>query len=236
MGRLPSLAVALRRSAAAASIAVALALSACDAPSSGGAPTSRSEQVMASGGAPTTAPAPTAQAHAPASAAPRARKLLCDGDGNARGRTLPKMTLAHVEASGALPLEGAMPPARGRWTWINFWAAWCGPCKEEMPRLAAWQSQLTKQGALVRFAFVSLDDDSRQLHDFLEKQPQDGVRSSLWLPEGPNRTGLLAGLKMKSSPELPEQALIDPTGRVRCFVEGAVDDSDFAEIAEIVTH
>jgi hypothetical protein len=39
---------------------------------------------------------------------------------------------------------------------------------------------------------------------------------------------------MQSAPELPEQALVDPTGRVRCFVEGAVDDGDYAEISALV--
>jgi hypothetical protein len=39
---------------------------------------------------------------------------------------------------------------------------------------------------------------------------------------------------MNAAPELPEQALIAPDGRVRCFIEGAVDDSDYAEIAALV--
>jgi thiol-disulfide isomerase/thioredoxin len=228
MGRLPP----LIRSLPLAWLAVA----ACDAPSGAGAPAPRSEQVIATGAQPSATPPPPA-ANAPAHATTPARgKKLCEGDGNATGRTLPKLTLAHVEAPGAPRLDGALPPARGRWTWMNFWAAWCGPCKEEMPRLVTWQDKLGKAGAPVRFIFVSLDDDERQLQDFLEHQPPDGVRSSLWLPEGPNRTGVLSSLRMKSGPELPEQALIDPTGRVRCFVQGAVDDGDYAEIADIVAH
>ena len=145
------------------------------------------------------------------------------------------MALSHVEAPGAARLDGTSPIARGSWTWINFWAAWCGPCKEEMPRLLAWQDKLAKAGSPVRFVFVSLDDDERQLEQFLEHQPQDGMRSSLWLPDGPARAGWLGSLRMKSAPELPEQALVDPTGHVRCFVEGAVDDGDYAEIAGIVS-
>ncbi len=231
MGRLPS----LKQAALRATVSVIFAgLAGCDPPSSGGAPTARSEQVVASvarASSPVPSAAPTMTAHPPVQA-----RRLCDGDGNARGRTFPRVTLPHVEAPGAAALDGVLPPGRGRWTWVNFWAAWCGPCKEEMPRLVAWQDRLAQAGTPVRFVFVSLDDDDRQLKSFLGNQPQDGIRSSLWLPDGTSRTTLLGGLKMTSSPALPEQALLDPTGRVRCFVEGAVEDGNYAEIADIVSH
>jgi hypothetical protein len=37
-----------------------------------------------------------------------------------------------------------------------------------------------------------------------------------------------------TNPELPQHALVDPDGRVRCFIEGAVEDADYAEIAALV--
>jgi thiol-disulfide isomerase/thioredoxin len=226
MGRLPSLSWVT-------AAALAWAVVACDA-SSGGAPVARSEQVAATGGSPDSASQAPAAATTHAVAPARKRKL-CDGDGNAKGRTLPKLTLAHAEAAGASPLDSTFPPARGSWTWVNLWAAWCGPCKEEMPRLVAWQDRLARAGASVRFLFVSLDDDRRQLQDFLDHQPADGLRSSLWLPEGSSRSSVQTALRMGSSPELPEQVLVDPVGRVRCFVQGAVDDGDYAEILDLVT-
>jgi thiol-disulfide isomerase/thioredoxin len=145
------------------------------------------------------------------------------------------MTLPVVDTPGAPLNDGTVLSPRGQWTWVNFWAAWCGPCKEEMPRLTAWQTKLAQAGAPIRFAFVSFDDDSRQLSAFLQRQPATGLKSSLWLEEGPKRTSLLASLKMKDPPNLPTQALVDPSGRVRCFVEGAVEDGDYAELAEIVS-
>jgi thiol-disulfide isomerase/thioredoxin len=147
---------------------------------------------------------------------------------------MPKTAPGRVEATGGPRLPASVPVAHGAWTWINFWAAWCAPCKEEMPRLLAWQDRLARAGTPVRVAFVSLDDDSRQLEQFLGQQPTDGVKASYWLGDGPARAAWLSSLKMKSSPELPEHALVDPTGRVRCFIEGAVEEGDYAEIAALV--
>jgi hypothetical protein len=43
----------------------------------------------------------------------------------------------------------------------------------------------------------------------------------------------MKSLRMTDS-GLPEHALVDPEGRVRCFIEGAVEDADYAEIATLV--
>jgi thiol-disulfide isomerase/thioredoxin len=118
--------------------------------------------------------------------------------------------------------------------WINFWAAWCGPCKEEIPRLLGWRDRLAKAGAPMDLVLVSLDDDERQLDLFLEAQPADGLRTTLWLPEGSGRTTWLKSLRIRPDAELPEHVLVDPTRRVRCFIEGAVEDGDYPEIAALM--
>jgi thiol-disulfide isomerase/thioredoxin len=141
---------------------------------------------------------------------------------------------SHAEAAGAPVLGGTLPPRRGRWTWINFWAAWCKPCKEEIPRLVGWRDRLASAQSPISLVFVSLDDDARQLDAFLERQPADGLRSTRWLPDGRARNAWMTSLRMKSAPELPEHALVDPEGHVRCFIEGEVEDGDYAEIAALV--
>jgi thiol-disulfide isomerase/thioredoxin len=114
---------------------------------------------------------------------------------------------------------------------VNFWAAWCGPCLEEIPRLKQWETQLS--GSL-RVVFVSLDDDPRQLGQFLQSQPIDGLRHTYWLTEGREREEWLTAAGLKGDPELPVHLLVDPNGRIRCTIRGAVDESDYADLAALV--
>lgn len=45
---------------------------------------------------------------------------------------------------------------RGQIVVINFWATWCGPCQEELPRLS--QIAASYAGKPVRFVFISIDE------------------------------------------------------------------------------
>jgi thiol-disulfide isomerase/thioredoxin len=210
-----------------------LALAGCDDHASS-ATSRRSDQVIATGAAAPSPSAPPSVTATPRTTTTAHPGKLCQESGNPNGRQLAKMAASHAEAPGAQPLDGVLTRPNGPWTWVNFWAAWCGPCKEEMPRLVDWSRRLTKAGTPMRLVFVSLDDDKRQLDRFLDEQPADGVRASLWLPEGPARASWLKGLRMSETPDLPEQALVDPNGHVRCFIEGAVDEGDYPEIAALV--
>ncbi|MBI5538110.1 MAG: TlpA family protein disulfide reductase [Deltaproteobacteria bacterium] len=223
MGRLPALIPA------SGTVVLALTLCACDdAKKPNPAPPSnkRNDAVLASpsSSAPRPAPAPSA------AASPTKPHALCAG--GSLNRAMPTDKLGHAEAPGAPSLGDAIAVGDSRWTWINLWAAWCVPCKQEMPILLRWQAKL---GSSMRLVFVSLDDDERQLMKFLESQPATGVRTSHWLPDGNVRENWLGAMKLKSSPQLPVQILVNPAGRVHCIIEGAIEESDFAQVSAIVT-
>ena len=44
----------------------------------------------------------------------------------------------------------------GRLVVVNFWATWCGPCQEELPRLK--QLAASYAGKPVTFIYISIDD------------------------------------------------------------------------------
>jgi thiol-disulfide isomerase/thioredoxin len=190
--------------------------------------TGRANAVAAKDTASATAPAAVPVS---ASAPPRPPRQLCVGQ---TPRPAPKGGLKTAAASSVDPPPDKLPLGVGKWVWINLWAAWCGPCKEEMPRILGWQEKLRTAGVLIDVAFVSLDDDERETHRFLDAQPASGVRATYWLPEN-ERGAWLGGLGLKGgATQLPVQALVAPSGQIACVIEGAVEDSDYAAIASFV--
>ena len=177
-------------------------------------------------------PTSTAGAHAAPTAAPGPPRQLCVGQSP---RPAPKGTLKTAAAPGDSPPAGQIAFGVGKWTWVNLWAAWCAPCKEEMPRLVGFQRKLSDAGVLIDLVFVSLDDDERQLERFLSAQPKSGgVRASYWLPEGDLRTSWLGALGVQNKAELPVQALVAPSGQVSCVIQGAIEDRDYPALAALM--
>jgi peroxiredoxin len=79
---------------------------------------------------------------------------------------------------GQRPPDVALPDVDGRIqslaTWqgqlvvVNFWATWCGPCREEMPMLDATQKRLAARG--VQVVGVA-EDGTSETRAFLAEHP-----------------------------------------------------------------
>ena len=58
---------------------------------------------------------------------------------------------------------------RGQVLYVDFWASWCGPCRESFPWMNRMLNQYQKDGLII--VAVNLDKDKADAQDFLKKVP-----------------------------------------------------------------
>jgi thiol-disulfide isomerase/thioredoxin len=190
----------------------------------------RSDAVVAAPGA-APQPAATQAVSKPASDAPAApRGPLCASKPNT---PLPK---TKVSGMGSLtsPFAGGTPAQRGL-TWVNLWAAWCEPCKKEIPLLFQFQKDLKAKGTSIELNFISIDDDPRQLQRFLDTQPPQGIKQTYWLKEGSEREEWLPEAGLSPDPRLPVHLLVNAEGQIFCRIEGSIEAGDLEAVRSAFT-
>ncbi len=55
---------------------------------------------------------------------------------------------------------------RGKVILLDFWATWCSPCQEEIPRFVEWQGKYGNQGFQV--IGISMDDNPKPVQGFVQ--------------------------------------------------------------------
>jgi peroxiredoxin len=106
----------------------------------------------------------------------------------------------------------------GKVVLINFWAAWCTPCAEEVPQLVALQDKYRAQGFQV--IGISMEDRDSALRDFYRKYKMNYPVAAGSAKIAESYGGILG---------LPTTFLIGRDGRIRAKYPGL---ADFAKLEQ----
>lgn len=101
---------------------------------------------------------------------------------------------------------------QGKVVVLHFWASWCPPCVQEMPRMEKLAKSLEDSNFIV--IPLSLDRDKAAIQVFNDEHQMD---MPLWLDSG---SRAMNTLKLRG---LPSTMIIDHKGQVVAIREGAVD-------------
>ena len=125
--------------------------------------------------------------------------------------------LSSIDESG---YRAMLKSNAGQVTLVDFWATWCAPCREEMPRLAELDGRLREKG--FHLVTVSADDpgQERAALDFLKKS---GIDGTAYLRRAKDDDKFVNAVDPKWSGALPALFLYNRQGKLVQAFTGETD-------------
>lgn len=125
----------------------------------------------------------------------------------AAGEKAPDFTVQDLEGN-----KVALSDFRGKLVFLNFWATWCPPCREEMPSMERLYRSM--EGKPFKILAVSVDNNVGVVERFRKGR---GYTFPVFIDE----SGKVAALYRTTG--VPETFIISPEGTIRAKFIGPVD-------------
>jgi len=131
--------------------------------------------------------------------------------GSLEGKTAPEFKLKRFDGQ-----EVNLANYRGKIVFLNFWATWCDPCKEEMPSMQRLYQKM--QGKPFEILAVSLDQGGKLAVDAFMKKNKEAFTFPI-LNDSEQNTSK----KLYHTTGVPETFIIGGDGKVVKHVIGAYE-------------
>ncbi len=117
---------------------------------------------------------------------------------------------------------------RGQVVFVNFWATWCPPCREEMPSMVRLgQELMRKYPGRFRMVAVTVDEDLAPVREYFGAPPFSGPPPELavaWdADQSITRAYYCTARGFCPDLKFPESYIVDPSGRLVAYVVGPRD-------------
>lgn len=113
---------------------------------------------------------------------------------------------------------------QGRIVVLNFWSTWCGPCKEELPRLGEIAGQYTD--GKVTFLLASIDE-RKKLSAVRDYVSEHGIKLPVLMGASVDLLEQLAGVNV-----VPATLVIDDKGEIIRAINGEAREEDVKEAVD----
>ena len=105
-------------------------------------------------------------------------------------------------------LEGKLPAdLKGKIVFVDFWASWCGPCKDSFPAMDELQKKYAPQGLVI--IAVNEDEKKSDMEDFLKENKASFTVVRDAAPDGKK---LVDKVEIAT---MPSSFILDGDGKVR---------------------
>ena len=154
-----------------------------------------------------TAATVTGCAEPPKSPADNKGSSSSGGDHAEVGKPAPELSIQTLNDKGKIDLSGM----QGKVVVVDFWATWCGPCKQSFPKLEAMSKKVSDKVVIVG---VSVDDEKKGIVEFAK---ENGASFAIGWDEGHS---IANRWKVGT---MPTTFIVDATGKVRHIHDGYHD-------------